>query len=765
MSDFKCTLSTKDILGLIDSKINKSILEFAPYKARIMRYRRDFYASDIADSSIPRIDRGQWFKYNEFSALDMQRKKYTGSFTEELGQREDTNNQTRSNMKWSLTRRLGEPLIANVTRPFIEEKNNVAFSGDTDRNTTKIKVLSKIVEKENERQDKIGFMKDVVRRSIVDGVSFVKMGHKSEDNTYSTEISEELYNSLKTASKNSDMINVSKKHGKYILLDDTNIDVSLTREVIDPLRIHMDTEHELMEDKNFFCVMDTMTIGDIIDNFNASEKRNKLYDIAKNNYDYLFSSSSRDSNEVVTLESTLTVYDIWIKLDYHRSDDKKSIVSRMTNLIIVSPTYRDNIFTSFLEGYDDKDKLLVDIIMHRESPYIFNKIPFVRSFGFDSSSKEFGDGISEFTQENQQIEQKIINASFDVLNSNLVGKIAIRKGALDKTSKTSLTSNSKYIELNPSNRAISQDIHEFTFKELPPTIFKVIDMIDKNSQEVTGVNDTMTGAMGASVNASTSNFSAGLSMAETRTAMIIANIKDMLESSFLMWGNIASIIHSEETIMKLVNISIEGEFARYAEDKYKSLIGDVELGEEDRMKILSVIIDEEKRSFYDINIECDVSISVASEASKNMRIASILNIAQQARELNKSLPPEILNEFVSELARLQGFRSIANKIDAYNNTPNEVQQQFQELEIAEKTANIELTQAETEKAKALAQNSVERATALSEETQRKAYEGPHKNAKLQLENERQVIENVENEKRVIDANTQPAEPMDLGSLI
>jgi len=663
-------------------------------KNRILGYRQQFYA----DNKQPvRIDKGSWFSFNLFSQLDMSTESMRDSMSPEKIPTKEKKSPfgNYSNVEWKLTRKLGEPLIANVAKPLIEATDNIAIESKGSRNQIRTRVTEKILNHFNDSgANRNAFFKRFARNAVVDGTAFGRVGYEMNNNEYKIEIEKSLYDKLKKKyEKNSDRVNVKKIGKKYFFIDDTNVENELTRDAIDPICVQFDPLNPAMEKKRFFVVMENVTVADCISRY-GEDVKNDLVKIAKDSFGY---EQEKDINRKM-----VTLYEYWTKLDL--SDEVNPIKNRMSRVILATPYYKDNAF----ECEIDKTQI-IDI---RESPYVFNRIPFFRAFGFDGSNEDWGDGVAEFTKDLQSVQKKLINGILDNVSNGILNKWFIEKGLLDPTNKDNLEANKPVIEFNRRSGNIKDKMYQASFNSIPSSVYSLFEVFSQQSEELTGVNKTMTGTMGANLNSSSSNFSAGLSLAQTRVAMVISNIKDALIDSNKMWTDISVILFEEDEIKKITGIDVQAEMVKFAKEKLDILLGGIEIDAKDTEELVKAIIKEEWADYRDISSKFDINIKIASEASQEIKSAKIITLIQQARELGKTLPADTINDFVAELADAQGFGHIVNKIRNYKQQPDPIAQQLAELEVAEKAANVDNVKAETEKNKALAKNAVSRSAAV-----------------------------------------------------
>lgn len=689
-------INKQRIIDMFNDDIQLSIDYNDRFKNRILKYRTEFYADN---KKPPVLSNGSWFTYNVFSQRDMDTESMRDAYGYKATSTKKENKSpfgNYSNVEWKLTRKLGEPLIANVAKPLIETYGNIDISTATDRNVIKKKVIGSLLNHFNDdKSNRNDFYKRLSRNCVVDGTAFGRIGFTKDDNEFKIQINKKLYDKLKDKYKNSKAGKVKRIGGKYFLIDDTNKETKLTKNIIDPIVCHFDPIASSMDDKRFFVVMENISVmelyrryGDIIDDIDVDKLANSSYSINPN---------TERANKLLTL------YEYWTKIELTTDDGNKRF--RMHRILIVTPYYQYNEFIA------DVDK--TQVISVSESPYAFNRIPFFRAFGFDGESSNWGDGIAEFTMDLQELQKTLINAMIDNISNGNLNRWFVKKGLFDKQNKEALEKNMPVVEVNRNVRgSIKDNLYQAGFNALPSSVFNLFELINGQSEETTGVNKTMTGSLGTNVNAPSSNFSAGMSLAQVRVAMIISNVKDSLVDMNKMLGSLCTYMFDDDEIQRITGINVDAEFVKYGNEKVTALLGGIELDNKDKEELVVEVIKEARVEYMDIDSKFDVNIKVASEASRDIQSSRILNLVQNIRELGKALPDEVIREFIAELADNQGFGSIVNKIRNYKEQPNPIQQQLEQLAIAEKTADVKMKEADAEKSKALAHNADSRSMNL-----------------------------------------------------
>ena len=695
------------------------------FKNKALNYRRQFYGDKYIEN-ISLTD-GSWststvIPFIDEDALESRKHKPENSLK---GNYYDIN--------WRLTRKLGEPLIANVVKPFVESRENINVATKTDRNVLKAKVLDGLLNYFNDiPKNRNSFYKRFIRNAIVDGTAFGRVGLSEQNNSYNIEVTKEVYEGLQAKYLDSTKITTAEIDGKFYLVDNTNSEKSLTRDIVDPIATHFDPLYSDMEDKRFFIVMENISLMDAIEKYAIDDKlAKKLEKIADDSW---YSYTNITSEDMGRSKKMITLYEYWTKMDIGTIvDGKKVLRNRMSRILLATPIYQHNSFNCNPDASE-----IIDV---RESPYPFNHVPFFRAFGFDGASDDWGDGIAELTSDLQSVQKTLINLILDNVANGNVNRWFTRKGFLDDMNKKALANNEPIIEVKRSAEGtIKDNLYQATFNSIPPSLFNLIEMFNTQSEEVTGVNKAMTNTLGSGLNASSSNFSAGLSLSQTRVAMIILNIKDAIIDNFSMWSDMGILAFTPDDIYRLCDVNLAAEIAKYATEKTNALLQGIEVSEEDTVAIMEQIKTEVISEYRDLSVKYDINIKVASEASKDISSQKILMLVQQVGSLQEALPPDVTKEFVAMLADNMDFGHIVNKLRNYQEAPNEVVQQLQELEIAEKAAGVEAIKANTTKDIALGKNADSRSKNLDSKTNEHQQVTPKNAMGKDLDNSSKMLE-------------------------
>jgi len=722
------------ICKMFRDDVNSCAGDLPRFKESIIKSRLGFYDNRVKEYSVA-SDGWTTFSCNPADATHLER--ISDDEVNHLNRK--PKHKKKSDVKWAYTRKLGEPLIANIVSPFIMEKGQISIDRTNDRNRVKAMAMEKLLNHFTDEGTKgQAFIKRFCRNVIVDGVAFGKVYSEKKNEEYIIEITEGMYNNIKS-SKNSlgDRVEVRKKDGKFYLVDSSNIEKSLNKKTVCPLSIFFDTKHSAMEDKDFFIESKRVTVGDIYDIF-GDELGDKALKVAKE-------EGTHNGKDIKpSMRSAINLYEYWTKLDLD-SDTESKTRSRMCRIIIITNVTKGNSL-SLVEN--------IDVIAITESPFMFNRISYFRALGLDGDSDEFGDSLHEVVGVHQEIQRKLINASLDDIVSSMHGTTIIRKGLLDTENKNLLDEGASIVEMNRSggntNGGIGASLHTIRSNGIPQSTFSMLSMVGVTGEDTSGASSVTKSASSSSQSGSTSNFSVGISLDEVRTSMIISNVKSGLEDQLGMWTDIASVLFDNSEIKKITNFSVEAELIKYADEKLSSLLP-MDIDPEDREKLITTIISDERVSWADIMSKFDISIKVGSEATKRMKVASILNLMQQMRELGKALPPRIINMYAGKLAELEGFGDIAKEIIDYSGQEDPYTKQIRELEVAEKSAGIESVVADTKKSLALAENAIKRASAIETKTSKELDKHPEELESKRLENELKAKDVYTD---VVDTNTE-----------
>jgi len=296
----------------------------------------------------------------------------------------------------------------------------------------------------------------------------------------------------------------------------------------------------------------------------------------------------------------------------------------------------------------DKD----DKILQYEANYLpGKKIPFV---GTPYSAKPFsawGNALAYFIGDNQKVRTMIMRGMLDNVSLSNNGQKFIQKGTLDYVNWKRLTNGSKYIQINKLDGMV-----DGSFNQLPQSIFALYDNISQDSESLTGISKMQQGLDPGSMGNTAAGVQTLASMSQKRMGEVVRNISNLLSKVMTRWN--------DYNVEFLDNTEIE------------NLIGDK----------LQVSGDDLKKDF-------DIAITVATDSSTQAKVQQYNLMLQQSASMAGSIPPQLMNMIYSKMLYLFQEPAMAEMVKNYQPQPDPKEEKMFELEIGQKTADIQDTQA------------------------------------------------------------------------
>lgn len=124
------------------------------------------------------------------------------------------------------------------------------------------------------------------------------------------------------------------------------------------------------------------------------------------------------------------------------------------------------------------------IIRCEENPYPDKKVPFIVTPFLPKAFDVYGESNTELLRDNQKLKTAIFRGIVDNMASSNNGQMIIRKGALDDSNKNKMQRGDNFEVNGEPNSAVVIG----KYNELPSSVFNVLQMLDSESTQLTGVN-------------------------------------------------------------------------------------------------------------------------------------------------------------------------------------------------------------------------------------------------------------------------------------
>lgn len=297
-----------------------------------------------------------------------------------------------------------------------------------------------------------------------------------------------------------------------------------------------------------------------------------------------------------------------------------------------------------------------DVLIRMElNPFPDEKLPFVVVPYLPVKRALYGEPDAELLEENQRIIGAVTRGMIDLLGRSANGQQGFAKGMLDPLNRRRYDNGQDY-EFNP-NVTPSQGLIEHKYPEIPQSALLMLNLQQNEAEGLTGVKGFSSGLGSDALGKVATGIRGVLDAASKREAAILRRLaKGIVE----IGQKIMAMNHeflSDEEVIRITN------------------------------KPPVIIKREDLKGNFDIETE----ISTAEMDNQQSQ-----DLAFLLQTMGPDMDPEISMMIMSEIARLKRLIPLAEKLKNWRPQPNPVQEQLQQLEIAEKQATIEKLRSEIE---------------------------------------------------------------------
>ncbi|RLA59311.1 MAG: hypothetical protein DRQ78_10765, partial [Epsilonproteobacteria bacterium] len=448
----------------------------------------------------------------------------------------------KSQIVWKLIRKQGESLISNLSKPFLGAHEIVDLAPLTDKDALKTPIYANIINHFWAKEiNNNKLVKSISRLAVKEGTCFLRVGWEKK-----TDVKTEII----PGNIPEEMIQQLMGKGAEIRkLEDGRLEVKKTKILFNkptskPLRledVYFDPTADSFEEIKFFAFDFVTTIADLrsqphlypkkaVDKLEKvialqdDNQHNSYEDTHRyNRYDFEFSDNPRK-------KVRLTEY--WGEWDFEGNGNTVPAMA-------LTAKYGDERVLMRME----KNKL-----PFKEKPFIC--IPLI-----EKEFSVYGDSLASMIEDEQNFSTSIVRGIIDNMAMSNNGTKFVRKNALDSTNFQRMMDGERVVEVN-TNESISATIMDGGFNQLPADVYNTLNMIEAQSESMTGISKFMQGIPGTEMKAASSNFSAVMSQSQIRLLDMTTSITNGLRKMFYMWVSMAVEYLSDEEIQDITGFYI-----------------------------------------------------------------------------------------------------------------------------------------------------------------------------------------------------------------
>lgn len=306
-----------------------------------------------------------------------------------------------------------------------------------------------------------------------------------------------------------------------------------------------------------------------------------------------------------------------------------------------------------VEGNDTLTPIVVTwvgdtIIRMEESPFSDKQLPLIVATYMPQPRSVYGEPDAELLHDNQRIVGAVTRGVVDILARNANGQQGIAKGMMDPVNRLRFQRGQDY-EYNPNhNPEVSIINHKFA--EIPNSAFQMLNLINAESESLTGVKA----------------FNEGLT--QNSLGKVATSVRGVLDAAS----------KRESDILRRAAEGIE-ELGR----RFLAMNGDF-LEDNEIIRITNdrfvTIFRKEIAGKFDLKL----SITTAEESA-----ARAQELAFMVQTIAPGLDPQVVKILLAEYARLSKLPDVAQAIRSYEPQPDPMAQQMQMLQLQEQMLKVE----------------------------------------------------------------------------
>lgn len=293
------------------------------------------------------------------------------------------------------------------------------------------------------------------------------------------------------------------------------------------------------------------------------------------------------------------------------------------------------------------------LIKLEELPFPDNKLPFVLVQFMPKRKSIYGMPDGKLIEDNQDILGAVMRGIIDIMGRSANGQQLVSKEFFDPINQIKFDrgENAYY---NPG-RNPKVDIHMQTYPEIPNSAMEMINLLNTDSESLTGVMAFNTGISGQALGSTATGVRGALDSASKRELGILRRLSRGIEEIGRKIIAMNAEFLSDEEVIRVT----AKEFRTIRKD---DLAGD-----------------------YDLNV------NISTAESDNQKIEKLAFMLQT---LGQNMGTELLQIILADIAKLQKMPDLAERITNYKQEVNPMEQRLAELNIEKLETDIEKTRAD-----------------------------------------------------------------------
>lgn len=329
---------------------------------------------------------------------------------------------------------------------------------------------------------------------------------------------------------------------------------------------------------------------------------------------------------------------------------------------------RKSMVASWINEFD----LLLEI---EETPMPSKKIPYKRAVYSSRPFSLWGNAVAFFIGESQNVKNGVVRSILDSAALANNGQKFVLRGGVDFVNFQRLKNRDRYVMVNKPDA-----ISDGTFNNIPSSTFNLLDMVNKESSQLVGVDGAPAISSGNIAKDSEQN---SMSLSQQKMVSIVRSVSGLMGKNAKEWVQMAEVFLDDEQIIDLFS----------NDDNPENDRTDINAFRNSRNTL--------------------IMLTVGTGVAKQQELQQLNMLMQQAKVLGEQIPAQHLQALVARMYDLFDMTEEANQLRNYKPEPTQEEQMMQQLsmqkvmlEIAELQGKIAKTESETLKNNVTAQTSM-----------------------------------------------------------
>ena len=288
------------------------------------------------------------------------------------------------------------------------------------------------------------------------------------------------------------------------------------------------------------------------------------------------------------------------------------------------------------------------MIRMEENPFPDQELPLVIVRYLPVKASFTGEPDAELLDDNQAIIGALTRAMIDLMAKAANGQVGTAKGTLDTVNRRKYEAGEDY-EFNPGMNP-AHAIHHHTFPEIPASALNMLAMQNQEAESLTGVKAFSGGLSGEAYGELAAGVRGMLDAAGKREMSILRRLAQGMEQIGRKIVSMNGVFLSEEEVVQVTN-------KEFVTIRREDLAGE-------------------------FNMKVDISTAEIEQAKAQ-------DLGFMLQTLGNTIPWEMTQMILAEIARLKRMPTLAHAISKYQPQPDPLAEKLKELEIAKLEAEIQ----------------------------------------------------------------------------